>query len=95
MPETTTSPATTRSENNLRVYKVEAGKRTLFRSADVPGDTAWHTLRVTMTGGKIACYLDGKKHLEVDDATFPDAGRIGLWTKSDARTQFDDFTLAD
>jgi hypothetical protein len=48
-----------------------------------------------MAGSKIACYLDGKKHLEADDATFPDAGRVDLWTKADAQTQFDDLTLAD
>ena len=48
-------------EDNFRVYKVEDGKRTQFRSAKVPGDDKWHTLRVTMTGPKITCYLDGKK----------------------------------
>ena len=37
-------------EDNFRVYKVEAGKRTQFQSAKTPGDTNWHTLRVTMSG---------------------------------------------
>jgi hypothetical protein len=77
-------------EDNFRVYKVENGKRTQFRSAHVPGDTNWHTLRVTMTGSKIVCYLDGTKHLECEDATFPGAGRIGLWSKADAQSYFDD-----
>jgi hypothetical protein len=79
-------------EDNFRVYKVEKGKRTQFRSADVPGDRQWHMLRVTMTGSRITCYLDGKKHLEADDSTFPEAGRIGLWSKADARSYFDDLT---
>ena len=61
-------------EDNFRVYKVEGGKRTMFADAKVAGDAGWHTLRVTMTGSKIACYLDGKKHLEVEDATFPGGG---------------------
>ncbi len=81
-------------EDNFRVYKVEAGKRTQFQSAKVPGDTKWHTLRVTMSGTKITCYLDGKKLLEADDSTFPDAGKIGLWSKADAQSYFDDLNVA-
>ena len=53
-------------EDNFRVYKVQDGKRTQFQSAKIPGDEKWHTLRVTMSGTKIACYLDGQKHLEVE-----------------------------
>jgi hypothetical protein len=82
-------------EDNLRVYKVEAGKRTMFQDAKVPGDKAWHTLRVTMVGPKIVCYLDGRKHLETEDSTFPDAGRIGLWSKADAQSYFDDLTISE
>lgn len=29
-------------EDNFRVYKVEAGKRTKFASAKIPGDKNWH-----------------------------------------------------
>jgi hypothetical protein len=82
-------------EDNYRVYKVEAGKRTQFASAKTPGDQKWHTLRVTMAGSKIACYLDGEKLLEADDATFPGAGMIGLWSKADAQTYFDDLTATE
>lgn len=81
-------------EDNFRVYKVEKGVRTQFATADVPGDSRWHTLRVTMAGRHITCYLDGKKYLEADDATFPDAGRVGLWSKADARSYFDDLTVS-
>ena len=77
-------------ESNFRVYKVEAGKRTQFATADVPGDDKWHTLRVTMIDDRIVCSLDGKKYLEIRAGTFPEAGGGGLWTKSDARTYFDD-----
>jgi hypothetical protein len=80
-------------ENNFRVYKVEGGKRIQFATADVPGDDNWHTLRVTMFDDKIACYLDGKKYLEATDSTFTGPGMYGLWTKSDARTYFDDFSV--
>jgi len=77
-------------ENNYRVYKVVDGKRTMLQSADFetpPG--RWYTLRVRMKGDEIACYCDGKKWLEVRDDTFRDAGVIGLWTKADACSSFD------
>ena len=80
-------------EPNLRLYKVEGGKRTQMDHAEAPGDRDWHTLRITMKGREIFGYLDGRKLLEAEDDTFPDAGRIGVWTKSDARTDFDDLTV--
>ncbi len=80
-------------EDNFRVYKVEGGKRTQFQSADIPRAGSWHTLRVRMIGDRITCDLDGKRYLETEDHTFPDAGKVGLWTKSDARTYF--FDLKD
>ena len=80
-------------EDNVRVYKVEGGKRTMFENTKVVGDNEWHTLRITMVGSKITCYFDGKKSLEAEDSTFPEAGRIGLWSKADAQSLFDDLTL--
>ncbi len=82
-------------EDNFRVYKVERGKRTQFQSTKIPGDKKWHTLRITMVGPKITCYLDGTKHLETEDSTFPAAGKIGLWSKADAQSYFDDLTVGD
>jgi hypothetical protein len=64
-------------------------------SAKIPGDDKWHTLRVTMSGTRIACYLDGHKHLEVEDATFSEAGKIGLWSKGDAQSYFDDLIVSN
>ena len=82
-------------EDNFRVYKVEAGKRTMFQSARSPGDLKWHTLRVRMTGTTITCFLDGTKLLEAEDATFPGPGMVGLWSKSDAQSFFDDLAVSD
>jgi hypothetical protein len=82
-------------EDNFRVYKVQDGKRTQFGSAKIPGDEKWHTLRVTMAGSKITCYLDGQKYLEVEDSTFPEAGKIGLWSKADAQSYFDNLTVKE
>ncbi|WP_428266808.1 hypothetical protein [Haliangium sp.] len=82
-------------EDNLRVYTVKDGRRRQLDSADLRLDHgAWHVLRVTMTGDHIECYLDGQKHLDVRDTTFVDAGMVGLWTKADAQTEFDDLSLS-
>jgi hypothetical protein len=80
-------------EDNFRVYKVVNGQRTLFKGVTIPHSEGWHTLRVTMAGDHMECYYDGKKWLDVTDSTFPGAGRIGLWSKADAQSQFDDLTL--
>lgn len=80
-------------EDNFRLYKVEKGKRTMLKTADIKASTGWHTLRVTMKGSHIECYYDGKKYLEADDTTFAEAGRIGLWSKADAQSYFDDLTM--
>ena len=80
-------------EDNFRLYKVVAGKRTQLATADIKHTGGWHMLRVTMRGEQIQCFYDGKKYLEVQDATFAEAGKIGLWSKADAQTYFDDLTL--
>ena len=80
-------------EDNFRLYKVVDGKRTLIQNADITHSDGWHTLRITMNGDQITCYYDGKKYLEAKDDTFPEAGKIGLWSKADAQSQFDDLSL--
>jgi hypothetical protein len=80
-------------EDNFRVYKVVDGERTQLGTADIPRSEGWHTVRAVMAGAHITCYYDGKKALDVEDSTFQDAGRVGLWSKADARSQFDDLTV--
>ena len=78
-------------EDNLRCYKVVGDKRTMFKSADVKADPkAWHQLAVSMQGNKCTIAFDGKELLEFADDTFANAGRIGVWTKADAASSFDD-----
>jgi hypothetical protein len=80
-------------ENNYRVYKVIDGKRKQLDSADVELEAGrWYTLRVTMTGSHITCYLDGRELLHAEDNTLAEPGMIGFWTKADAVTSFDDLT---
>ncbi len=78
-------------EDNYRLYKVVAGKRIQFAGKEglkIPAGE-WHTLKVRQVGDRIECYLDGKKELQATDTTFEGAGKVGLWTKSDAQTYFD------
>jgi hypothetical protein len=83
-------------EDNFRVYKVVAGKRSQeFQSAEVKvPEGEWHTLKVKMEGDHIQCFLDGKKYLDVKDDSITKAGKVGLWTKSDAQTYFDDLKVS-
>ena len=84
-------------EDNFRVYKVVAGRRSPeFQNAEVKVPAGeWHTLKVRMAGGHIECFLDDKKHLDVKDDTFTRPGKVGLWTKADAQSSFDNFQVRD
>lgn len=90
------------NENNVVLYKIQNGKRedlplkgegrTYGKTAKVP-PMQWNTLRVTTAGNLFTVYLNGAKLYEVEDATFPDAGKVGLWTKADSVTYFDDLEV--
>lgn len=81
-------------EANLRLYTVKDGNREMLASADVPAKAGeWHTLTIDHRGDHIRCAIDGKVVIDLRDATFPDAGGIGVWTKADAATDFDDLVV--
>ena len=81
-------------ENNYRLYHVINGRRSQFAGANLKVTSGeWHELRVEAVGNKIACYYDGNKKIEATDDTFKDAGKIGLWTKADSVTYFDDLKV--
>ena len=80
-------------EDNLRIYKVIVGKRKQLASIDVElAADRWHTLTVATQDDLIVCDVDGTQ-LSVRDDTLTDAGRVGLWTKADAQTRFDNFSV--
>jgi hypothetical protein len=89
-------------EDNVVLYKVQNGQRTDLavkgegrtygKPAEVPAEQ-WSTLRVVATGGRFEVYFNGGKLYEVEDATFIGAGRVGVWTKADSVTHFDDLTV--
>ena len=88
-------------EGNIVAYKVVAGRRTDLTPVDarpgtygmkVPVATgAWHTLRVDFTRDRFEITCDGRRLFAVRDETFPDAGRVGIWSKADSVTEFDQF----
>ncbi|GMV83288.1 MAG: hypothetical protein AMXMBFR7_44720 [Planctomycetota bacterium] len=81
-------------EDNFRLYYVKDGRRVQLDSADVDADPAgWHTIRIEQKEDEIKCSLDGKELLKSQDKTFQEAGGVGLWTKADAATSFDDLTI--
>ena len=81
-------------ENNYRLYHVVNGRRSQFAGANFKVTSGeWHELRVEAAGSKITCYYDGAKKIEATDSTFKDAGKVGLWTKADSVTYFDDLKV--
>lgn len=82
-------------EDNIRLYYVKDGSRRQIASwsGEVTAG-AWHEYVVEMRGGHIQVSWDGRKVLDHHDSTFPEAGRVGVWTKADSVTYFDDLTVA-
>ena len=80
-------------EQNIRIYRVIKGVRHLLLNFDQTIDVnQWHQLRVIQRGCRIQVFYDRKPVFDLCDRTFKD-GTIGLWTKSDAVTYFDDLQM--
>ena len=77
-------------EDNVRFYRVVAGKREQIASADtrvIPGD--WHTLTLRAERERFTVSFDGRELFTTTDWTFGGEGRVALWTKADSITRFD------
>jgi hypothetical protein len=90
------------NEGNVVAYKVEKGQRTdlpligkgkTYGTKDPVPSGVWGTLRIAAKGTHINVYHNDKKLFEVEDGTFTEAGRVGLWTKADSYTLFDDLSI--
>src|SRR5438132_8895117 len=82
-------------ENNVTIYHTIKGKRTEKKRTKMEVVSGgWHTLRVEFSGNHFTVTFDGKKALELDDDTFKNAGKVGVWTKADSVTEFDNFIYA-
>ena len=91
------------NENNVVLYKVENGRRSSLAPKGTPSNTygvkhpvpsgKWSTLAVRAQGNLFTVLFDGQELFQVEDSTFTEAGKTGLWTKADSVTHFDDFTV--
>lgn len=79
-------------EKNVRLYHVKDGVRRMIGDAhdDVSAE-GWKTLGVKAVGDRLTVRFEGRTVIETTDATFPNGGKVGLWTKADATTSFDLF----
>jgi len=81
-------------ENNVSLYYTENGRRITIKYVDAPvAKNAWHALRVDFTARRIRVTLNGNTYIELDDDHIKGAGAVGLWTKADSVTAFDDFSF--
>ena len=80
-------------EDNFRLYYYQRGRRQLASaSVKAPALGQWHTVRVVAMGDRMQAWLDGTLHLDHRDSRFK-SGRVGLWTKADSITAFDDLII--
>jgi hypothetical protein len=91
-------------EDNFVLYKTVNGVR---RAIDIVGRkggygvsvpvpaNAWHSLRIDFKGPRFTASFNGKQLFEVEDSTFTEAGKVGLWTKADSVTLFDEVTYSE
>jgi hypothetical protein len=90
-------------EDNVVLYKVAKGERIALAPKGTPSKTygvkhrvpkqTWSALSVTFQENVYTVSFDGQKLFEVEDSTFTTAGKVGLWTKADSVTYFDDFQI--
>src|SRR5882672_5768387 len=79
-------------ENNVSLYYTENGSRKTIQYVDAPvAKSEWHVLRVEYSGTRIRVLLDGKAYIALDDSHIAGTGAVGVWTKADSVTAFDDF----
>jgi hypothetical protein len=91
-------------EDNVVLYKTVKGSRSSLDivgrkggygiNTAVPSGT-WHTLRIDFEGSRFSVSFNGKQLFEVEDSTFTEAGKVGLWTKADSVTLFDEVTYGE
>jgi hypothetical protein len=79
-------------EDNVTIYHTIKGKRVAFKNINTKvASGVWHTLRVEFQANKFVVIFDGNKVIDATDESFASAGKVGVWTKADSVTLFDDF----
>jgi hypothetical protein len=80
-------------EDNFRFYSVTNGDRRELKSANIKLKKGWHKMKIIQKGSHFEGYLDGKKLLDADNNSIKNSGGVGLWSKADAATSFDNLTI--
>lgn len=81
-------------EDNVTIYHTVKGLRVAFKNVNRTVKAGvWHTLRADFQGNRFTVTFDGEKVIEVSDDSFSAAGKVGVWTKADSVTLFDDFSF--
>jgi hypothetical protein len=91
-------------EDNVVLYKTVNGTRSALdivgrkggygTNVSVPANQ-WHGLRIDFSGSRFKVLYNGKQLFEVEDSTFSGAGKVGLWTKADSVTLFDEINYGE
>lgn len=80
-------------EDNVTIYHTLKGSRRQFKNVNAKvAPNQWHTLRVDFKANHFVVTFDGKRVIEADDDSITGAGAVGVWTKADSVTVFDDFS---
>lgn len=80
-------------ENNISLYRTQRGSRRTIKYVDAPVQAnEWHKLRVEFAGKRIKVLLDGMLYIDLEDDHIAGSGAVGVWTKADSVTSFDDFS---
>jgi len=80
-------------ENNVSLYYTQNGRRNTIKYVDAQvAKNQWHTLKIDFAGKRIRVALNGKVYIDLEDDHITGPGAVGIWTKADSVTAFDDFT---
>jgi hypothetical protein len=80
-------------EDNFNFYYYDRGRREIAGTGvKAPALGAWHKLRITAAGDRIRGWLGEQMLIDRTDRRFT-SGRIGLWTKADSITAFDELIV--
>jgi hypothetical protein len=83
-------------EGNIRLYHVQSGNRRQLASwSGVVQAGVWHDYAFEAVGDRLQVFWNGTRIIDHRDTTFAQGGRIGVWTKADSVTYFDDLRVGN
>jgi hypothetical protein len=82
-------------EDNLVLWTFNKGKRSFVKKGaeDMPlAMKQWHSMKISIRGTKLEGFLNGRLLLQYTLAE-PVAGKVGVWSKTDSVSYYDDYTV--